>query len=114
MAKLRSPKSAINILSEMVKRARLLWHLLHDERAPLWIKLIPVVILLYILSPIDLIPDPILGLGQLDDIAFILLGLKLLFDLYPAEVMEEQRNPTSKGPPSYVDAEFRVIEEDEE
>jgi uncharacterized membrane protein YkvA (DUF1232 family) len=36
-----------------------------------------VVTLTYIISPIDLIPDYVIGLGQIDDVA--LLGLSLFF-----------------------------------
>ena len=34
--------------------------------------------LAYIISPIDLIPDYIIGLGQLDDVAILAFGLHLL------------------------------------
>ncbi|MCC7390157.1 MAG: DUF1232 domain-containing protein [Phycisphaerales bacterium] len=34
--------------------------------------------LLYCLSPIDLIPDPAIGIGQLDDLGAILLSIRAL------------------------------------
>jgi len=37
-----------------------------------------VLTLAYIISPIDLIPDWILGFGQLDDVAILAFGLHLL------------------------------------
>lgn len=115
MARRRRPKPGVNILVEMVRRIRLLWRLLHDERVPIWIKLIPVAILLYVLSPVDLVPDPILGLGQMDDITAILLGLKLFFDMCPPEIVEQHRRDlTAKESASYVDADYHILEGDEE
>ena len=48
-----------------------------NPQVPLWTKAIPVVAVLYFLSPIDIVPDFILGLGQLDDLAILILALKL-------------------------------------
>jgi uncharacterized membrane protein YkvA (DUF1232 family) len=38
---------------------------------------------LYLLSPVDLLPDVILGLGQLDDLGVILIGLQVFVSLCP-------------------------------
>lgn len=51
--------------------------------------MIPLATLLYILSPIDLLPDPILGLGQLDDLAALILGVKLFIEMCPREIVRE-------------------------
>jgi uncharacterized membrane protein YkvA (DUF1232 family) len=68
---------------------KLAWRLFRDERVPVWTKLIPPAALLYVLSPVDLIPDLIAGLGQLDDIAVLLIGLKLFIELAPGDVVRE-------------------------
>ena len=34
---------------------------------------------LYVLSPVDIIPDPIVGLGQVDDIGAIVFAIKSMF-----------------------------------
>ncbi len=91
--------------------------------------MIPPATLLYFLFPIDFLPDPILGLGQLDDIAIILLGVKLFIELCPQEVVRHHLREMSSvsgsyrvvdeepsqepSPPLYIDAPYRVIEEDE-
>jgi uncharacterized membrane protein YkvA (DUF1232 family) len=52
-----------------------LWPLLRDPRIPLWAKAaIPALAAAYVISPVDLIPDFLLGAGQLDDIGVMLLA----------------------------------------
>ncbi len=51
----------------------------------------PVVALAYIIMPIDLLPDFIPVLGQLDEVAIILLLVRLFISLAPPEVVAEYR-----------------------
>jgi uncharacterized membrane protein YkvA (DUF1232 family) len=76
-------------LQDMARQARLAWRLFWDQRVPLWTKLIPPATLAYVLFPIDLIPDVALGLGQLDDVAVLLIGVKLFIELAPPDVVRE-------------------------
>ncbi|MGA7731189.1 MAG: DUF1232 domain-containing protein [Chloroflexia bacterium] len=85
-------QSGSGVLGELLERGRLVWRLLNDERVPRWLKLsIPVLVLLYFVSPIDLIPDFLLGLGQLDDLGVILLGMALFIRLAPEVAVDEHR-----------------------
>ncbi len=53
-----------------------LWPLLRDPRIPFWAKAaIPAVAAAYVISPVDLIPDFLVGVGQLDDIGVMLLAV---------------------------------------
>ena len=70
-------RSPLGILRDF----RLAWKLFRDREVPIWTKAIPVLSLAYLLWPIDLLADPILGLGQLDDLGVILLGIKLFVGL---------------------------------
>jgi uncharacterized membrane protein YkvA (DUF1232 family) len=79
----------ISALKELIRQAQLAWRLFFDPRVPWITKIIPPAALIYILSPIDIIPDLSLGLGQLDDLAVLLLGIKLFIELAPAEVVRE-------------------------
>ena len=54
---------------------RLLWLAFFDKRTPLGAKLIVIFGVLYGVSPLDLIPDFIPLLGQLDDLGVILVAL---------------------------------------
>jgi len=46
-------------------------------------------ILTYVVLPTDLLPDFLVGIGQLDDLVVILAGLKLFLNLCPREVVQE-------------------------
>ncbi len=66
-----------------------LWKLLRHPRTPRLPKLVALVVLAYALSPIDLIPDFIPVLGQLDDLVLIPLGVALVVRLTPAPLWSE-------------------------
>lgn len=102
-------------VKELVRQLRLAWRLFKDPRVPWLLKLIPPAALVYILSPIDILPDPGLGLGQLDDLAILLLALKLFIELAPAEVVREhlralgariQEWATGEQEPEVIEGEF--------
>lgn len=77
----------------VIERFRLGWRLLRDPRVPVMPKwLIPAGALIYFLSPIDLIPDFILGLGQIDDLSVIAVAvamITLLVRWSPQEIVDE-------------------------
>ena len=75
--------------SEQLRELKLLRRLLLDERVPLWQKAIPVEAAVYLVSPLDLIPDVLPVLGQLDDLAVLLGSLRLFRSLAPAALVEE-------------------------
>jgi len=62
---------------------RLAWRLLRDERVSALKFALPALIGLYVLSPIDSIPDFFLGLGQIDDLGVIVAGVLILARLIP-------------------------------
>lgn len=114
----------MGVLAEIVKNAKLVWRLMLDPRIPTWLKAIPPATLLYLLFPIDILPDPILGLGQLDDIAVILLGVKLFIELCPQEIVRQHLRQMSSIPGSYrvvdeeppasIEVPYRIAEGDEQ
>ena len=62
-----------------------------DPRVPWLAKALAACVVGYALSPIDLIPDPIPILGQLDDVVLIPLGVAVLRRMIPTEVLAECR-----------------------
>jgi uncharacterized membrane protein YkvA (DUF1232 family) len=79
----------LGIVTDIIRQARLAWQLMLDPRVPLWVKTIVPASLIYLISPIDFIPDVIPGLGQLDDLAVIIIGVKLFIELCPPEIVRE-------------------------
>ncbi|MEI6027663.1 MAG: DUF1232 domain-containing protein [Betaproteobacteria bacterium] len=60
-----------------------LWKLFRHEATPWFVKAIAVAVVAYAVSPIDLIPDFIPVLGQLDDLLLLPLGVALAVRLSP-------------------------------
>lgn len=54
-------------------------------------------IIIYALSPIDLIPDFIPVLGMLDDLILIPLGILIAIKIIPRDIWEECRKEAEKG-----------------
>jgi uncharacterized membrane protein YkvA (DUF1232 family) len=63
-----------------------------DARTPKLAKFVALAVAVYALSPIDLIPDFIPVLGQLDDIIIVPLGILIAIQLIPKAVMAEMRD----------------------
>jgi uncharacterized membrane protein YkvA (DUF1232 family) len=66
--------------------ARRLWFALRHPDAPAWLKLGTALIVLYVLSPIDLIPDAIPVLGWVDDLVIVPFAIRFLLNHLPAHV----------------------------
>jgi uncharacterized membrane protein YkvA (DUF1232 family) len=62
-----------------------------DPRVPWPAKAVAASVAAYALSPIDLVPDFIPILGQLDDVLILPLGILLAIRLIPADLMAEHR-----------------------
>jgi uncharacterized membrane protein YkvA (DUF1232 family) len=67
----------------LATRLLALWKLMRHADTPRAPKLVALLVLAYALSPIDLIPDFIPVLGQLDDIVLVPLGIALAVKLTP-------------------------------
>jgi uncharacterized membrane protein YkvA (DUF1232 family) len=86
----------------MIDQFRLSWRLYRDPRVS-WIKnVIPVLAALYLFSPIDLVPDFLIGVGQIDDagimIALLIATVRMLPKLAPADVVAEHMMDMSGAP----------------
>ena len=56
---------------------------------PFTTKLVPLLAAVYLVSPIDFIPDTLLGIGQVDDLVLVLMGLRMFISLCPPEIVSE-------------------------
>ena len=100
------PKSAgaaegfIAILDRLARRLALevhtLWLVFRHRETPWFVKAVLILLLAYLASPIDLIPDVIPVLGMLDDLAVAAVALWLAYRLTPPHVIEECRAKASE------------------
>lgn len=80
-------------LFRMIGRdALVLWFACRDPATPRLIKLAALLVALYILSPIDLIPDWLPLAGWLDDATLLAFGLPALLRLLPGPVQHDAHN----------------------
>jgi uncharacterized membrane protein YkvA (DUF1232 family) len=64
--------------------------LMRDERVPTGLRMLPPLLILYLAMPLDLIPDFIPVIGQLDDIMVVLVGGALLVKFAPIGLLDER------------------------
>ena len=76
-------------LGQIPKYLRLLTGLLTDRRVPGLDKVLVVAAIAYILMPVDLLPDFIPFLGQVDDVYLLVLALQRLIASAGRHVVEE-------------------------
>jgi uncharacterized membrane protein YkvA (DUF1232 family) len=77
--------------------ARVVWGIVRDPRTPVGLKALLVAALVYVVSPVDLVPDAIPILGQADDLTVLLLVLDLFIQNAPAEVRAEHMARARNG-----------------
>ena len=79
----------LQVLLHLPNFARLYWRLFRDRRVPVLPKALLVLTLVYVVSPLDLIPDFVPVIGEMDDVVVVLSGLWLFVRLCPPEVVRE-------------------------
>ncbi|WP_377806437.1 YkvA family protein (plasmid) [Azospirillum sp. A29] len=67
-----------------------------DPRTPWGVRVLAMAVAAYALSPIDLIPDFIPVLGYLDDLLIVPLGILLVVQLIPPELLAEHRSAAAR------------------
>ena len=64
--------------SIIVEKALVLYVILTDRFTPAWVRALVVAALVYLINPLDLVPDAIPGIGLADDLAVLALTLERL------------------------------------
>lgn len=78
------------------KETYALYYAARDHRTPLAAKILAGIVVAYVVSPIDLIPDFIPIIGFLDDLILVPLGIVICLRMIPPEVMAEARIAAQK------------------
>jgi len=118
-ARVTSWLSRPQFLLTLLSHVRLAVRLLREPRVPILSKALPVLAGLYVISPLDFVPDFLPVLGQLDDLGVVLLALEGFTRLCPTEAVEFHRAAIAQGrkydpmPPTseVIDVEFRREED---
>jgi len=74
-----------------------LWKLFRHPQTPLAAKIVAILVVAYAVSPIDLIPDFIPIIGQLDDLVLVPLGVALVVKLTPRPLWEARLREAEVG-----------------
>ncbi|GEM_PF-763488 len=85
-----------NLVTKTVGMLRTDWHLLTNPAVPIHAKVLPALVgLAYLILPVDVMPDPLLGPGQVDDLGVLALMVIAFHLLARASVVAA----TMAGPP---------------
>ena len=79
------------------KEVVVLWRALLDPATPLWLKLATLGVALYLISPMDLLPDVIPLLGWVDDIVLVPLMVSWTVSRLPRAVYAGKYGKTVDG-----------------
>ena len=85
------------LLTKFRKELLLAWAVLRDPRSPKAAKIATVLAALYVVSPIDFIPDAIPILGWLDDGLIGYFLLQMAFKFLPEELLASLRERTGSS-----------------
>ncbi len=111
-----------SIISEVIQQFKLAFNLMIDPRVHPLTKLIPIAALTYLVLPLDLVPDVAIGLGQLDDLGVMMLGLRTFFEFTPPNIVAEHlkrlaqemkwevKDKPPEPPDNVVEGDYRVEE----
>ena len=111
----RSILSWPGFMQTLLSQARLTARLMREPRVSAWTKAMLVGAGAYLVSPLDFIPDVLPVLGQVDDLAIVLIALRTFIGLCPESAVTyhkaalEQRQPYAPMAASdvVIDAEWR-------
>ena len=81
----------MNLFRSLIDHGRLVLRLMMDRRVPVYLKALPFAAIAYLISPLDFLPDVMPFLGQLDDLAALLVGLEAFVALCPQHVVAQIR-----------------------
>ena len=70
------------------RRAGVAFAVARDARVPWWARAVPLLVAVYLVIPLDIIPDFIPVIGQLDDVLIIGIALWVMLRAIPPDVLE--------------------------
>ena len=98
---------------------RLVTRLMMDRRVPLRHKLILPAALVYLILPIDIVPDIVPVLGRIDDVVVLLGSLVFFLGTAPKGLVSEhlgrgRAQGRSERDGNVIDGSYRIVDEDDD
>jgi uncharacterized membrane protein YkvA (DUF1232 family) len=112
-SRVTSLMSGPSLLRTLIGHVRMTARLLREPAVPLLLKAIPILTAVYVVSPLDIVPDFFPVVGQLDDLGVVLLGLGSFLKLCPMRAVDFHRSALdSRRPFSPMPADGDVFDAD--
>jgi uncharacterized membrane protein YkvA (DUF1232 family) len=92
-----TPSVTLGLVRTLLADARLAVRLLREPTVPGLVKAVPLMGALYLLWPLDIIPDLLPVLGQLDDLGVVLAAVQAFIRLCPDDAAAFHRKAVSAG-----------------
>jgi len=116
----RKTQSNGSTFIRLLDHLKLSWRIFRDPSVSPFVRYgIPILGLIYLILPTDVVPDVLLGLGQLDDAAVLLLLSQLMTMLAPKDVVNKYRqaaeaaagaaSSVNEDVEEVIDADYREI-----
>lgn len=88
--------------ADILKKVRLMLRLMADNRVSMWVKAVPLITLIYLVSPLDFL------FGPIDDLVVVYFGMETFISMCPPKIVSEHMNALdgNRKPPE----EAKVIE----
>ncbi len=103
----------MDLIRRLWQDARIAWALLWEPRVPTWTKLLlPVLWVIYLLMPLDIIPDVIPILGELDDLVALMFIIRMFIQMSPPQVVQEIEERLNGKAQDVIDGTYRVVDRD--
>lgn len=115
MAKNYTDPRQLNVLIRLLKRIGYLPKLLKDPNVKVWNKAAVVGMIAYLITPFDLIPEAMIGLGILDDAVLTLIVIGFLSDALDKYIRIDLNKKTTPdehmGETIIEDVDYEVVDD---
>jgi len=93
----RNEQTWLELATFLVDVGRLLWAVARDPRVPWAAKAVAAGSLVYVVSPVDLVPDFIPGLGRVDDVFLVARALRFLANNTGYDILRQHWRGSDDG-----------------
>ncbi len=97
MVRVTSLLARPGLFRTLVADVRVAARLMREPRVPIVLKALPVLASIYLISPLDFIPDVLPLLGQIDDLGIAVIALKAFIALCPSSAATFHREALAQG-----------------